>query len=222
MNLPQTLTRRDGRRVDRVALVIAHPDDEAMFFVPTIVALQSSGVRVHVLCLSEGNFYGLGATRRAELHASCTQVLRVAHCQVLDDPRLQDGASIAWDAAAVAEQIQRYLAAHAIANVVTFDAGGVSGHRDHVAVCRGAERLIAASRGDVALFVLETVSLVRKYCLPLDLLLVWLWGAANLLLNGEPWLVYLAMRAHASQLVWFRYLFIVFSRYTIVNTLRQL
>lgn len=217
----QTLTRRDGRRVDRVALVIAHPDDEAMFFVPTIVALQSSGVRVHVLCLSEGNFYGLGATRRAELHASCTQVLRVAHCQVLDDARLQDGASTDWDSSAVAEQIERYLTAHNIATVVTFDAGGVSGHRDHAAVFRGAERL-AARGGDVALFVLETVSLVRKYCLPLDLLLVWLWGAANLMLNGEPWLVYQAMRAHASQLVWFRYLFIAFSRYTIVNVLRQI
>lgn len=216
----QTLTRRDGRRVDRVALVIAHPDDEAMFFVPTIVALQSSGVRVHVLCLSDGNFYGLGATRRAELHASCTQVLRVAHCQVLDDARLQDGASTDWDSSAVAEQIERYLTAHNIATVVTFDAGGVSGHRDHAAVFRGAERL--AARGDVALFVLETVSLVRKYCLPLDLLLVWLWGAANLMLNGEPWLVYQAMRAHASQLVWFRYLFIAFSRYTIVNVLRQI
>ena len=43
-----------------VLLVTAHPDDEAMFFVPTILALQARSVRVHVLCLSTGEFDGLG------------------------------------------------------------------------------------------------------------------------------------------------------------------
>ena len=38
-----------------VLLVTAHPDDEAMFFVPTLLALQARGVAVHVLCLSTGS-----------------------------------------------------------------------------------------------------------------------------------------------------------------------
>ena len=53
-------------------LVIAHPDDECMFFTPTLLGLQRQGVAVHVLCLSTGNFAGLGATRARELRASCT------------------------------------------------------------------------------------------------------------------------------------------------------
>ena len=37
-----------------VLLVTAHPDDECMFFTPTVRALVSEGVPVHVLCLSTG------------------------------------------------------------------------------------------------------------------------------------------------------------------------
>jgi hypothetical protein len=52
------LSRRpnDGFKAwgQRVLFVIAHPDDEAMFFVPTVVQLVNSGVQVHLLCLSSG------------------------------------------------------------------------------------------------------------------------------------------------------------------------
>ena len=35
-------------------LVIAHPDDETMFFTPTIHELRRQGCNVTVLCLSNG------------------------------------------------------------------------------------------------------------------------------------------------------------------------
>ena len=40
----------------QVLILTAHPDDECMFFGPTITALRSglSKTRVHVLCLSTG------------------------------------------------------------------------------------------------------------------------------------------------------------------------
>lgn len=40
----------------RIVLLIAHPDDEAMFFAPTLLALTRSelGNHVKVLCLSSG------------------------------------------------------------------------------------------------------------------------------------------------------------------------
>lgn len=38
-----------------VLLITAHPDDECMFFSPTLLSLQQQqAVRVHLLCLSEG------------------------------------------------------------------------------------------------------------------------------------------------------------------------
>lgn len=77
---------------ERFLLLTAHPDDEAMFFAPTILGLQGSAPvlraqpdspeqvvlseetasRSHIysLCLSVGNADGLGSTRREELTQS--------------------------------------------------------------------------------------------------------------------------------------------------------
>lgn len=42
--------------VRQVLLVIAHPDDECMFFGPTLVSLaKMPDVRIYVICLSIGN-----------------------------------------------------------------------------------------------------------------------------------------------------------------------
>ena len=48
-------------RNKRICLLIAHPDDEAMFFAPTLLALTdpSLGNHVKILCLSSGRFCDL-------------------------------------------------------------------------------------------------------------------------------------------------------------------
>jgi hypothetical protein len=43
-----------------------------------------------------------------------------------------------------------------------------------------------------------------------------------LLLCNEPWVAYVAMAAHASQFVWYRRLFTIFSRYSFMNTLWEI
>lgn len=43
-------------KVKEALLVIAHPDDECMFFAPTIIGLQERGIKVNILCLSTGEF----------------------------------------------------------------------------------------------------------------------------------------------------------------------
>lgn len=45
---------------DRVLIVTAHPDDECMFFGPTLCHLADRNIQAKVLCLSKGNFYGKG------------------------------------------------------------------------------------------------------------------------------------------------------------------
>lgn len=37
-----------------VGIVIAHPDDESMFFAPALTSMESRGERAFVLCLSQG------------------------------------------------------------------------------------------------------------------------------------------------------------------------
>ena len=60
----------------RICLLIAHPDDEAMFFAPTVLALTrpETGNHVKILCLSTGNADGLGETRKKELIKSGKQL----------------------------------------------------------------------------------------------------------------------------------------------------
>jgi len=66
-----------------IHLLIAHPDDEAMFFAPTLLALTSPALNntVSVLCLSNGNAENLGPIREKELVASC-EILGVDRTRV--------------------------------------------------------------------------------------------------------------------------------------------
>lgn len=55
-------------RSQDILLVTAHPDDEAMFFAPTIMSLsRKPSLGLFHLCLSSGNADGLGVIRKAEL-----------------------------------------------------------------------------------------------------------------------------------------------------------
>ena len=51
---------------DRVLIITAHPDDECMFFGPTILHLKMRNIPVKIICLSSGNYDGLGQTRIKE------------------------------------------------------------------------------------------------------------------------------------------------------------
>ena len=70
--------------------MIAHPDDEAMFFAPSIIQLNNFN-KISVLCLSNGNFAGLGKTREKELEKSC-EVFDIEPPVTIDVHQLQDGA----------------------------------------------------------------------------------------------------------------------------------
>jgi N-acetylglucosaminylphosphatidylinositol deacetylase len=54
-----TRSRFPKLRNKRICLLIAHPDDEAMFFAPTVLALTepSLGNHVKILCLSSGMLF---------------------------------------------------------------------------------------------------------------------------------------------------------------------
>lgn len=72
----------------------------------------------------------------------------------------------------------------------------------------------------VEVLCVESVSVLRKYLGPFDCLLSWLVGGQQVVLTAsERRRVVGAMHAHASQLVWFRRLYLLFSRYTFMNSL---
>lgn len=81
-----------------------------------------------------------------------------------------------------------------------------------------------------AAYSLESTALLRKYCgvldmfvvLPILRLLQLEAKGMMALVNVRPWRVHAAMVAHASQYVWYRRLFVVFSRYTFLNTITKI
>ena len=59
-------------KAKRVLLVMAHPDDETMFFGPTILNLsRQEDTKVFLLCLSTGDYRKQGLVRKKELYAAC-------------------------------------------------------------------------------------------------------------------------------------------------------
>ncbi|KAL2916571.1 N-acetylglucosaminyl-phosphatidylinositol de-N-acetylase [Polyrhizophydium stewartii] len=224
---------------EAVLVLTAHPDDECMFFAPTILALASSGsVDVHVLCLSNGNAEGLGRVREKELVASC-KTLGVSASRVvsLNHEKLQDSMTVDWDRDTIAAIVVDHVAKHRIDAIVTFDSQGISGHTNHRALFHAMSAATRAAQIAVPVYTLETVPVVRKFAALLDV--VWTVATHSMALArdtdgiGNPRRLFLlspyeymtareAMFKHRSQLVWFRYLYLVFSRYMVVNVLDRI
>ncbi|KAM8814174.1 N-acetylglucosaminyl-phosphatidylinositol de-N-acetylase [Rhynchonycteris naso] len=211
----------------RTLLVIAHPDDEAMFFAPTLLGLARRRHRVFLLCFSAGNYYNQGETRKKELMQSC-DVLGIPPSGVLiiDDRDFPDDPGVQWDTEHVACVLLRHIEEQDINLVVTFDAGGVSGHSNHVALYAAARTLHSQGKlpAGCAVLTLQSVTVLRKYLSLLDLPFSLLHARDVLFVLGSEEVARAkrAMCCHHSQLLWFRRLYMLFSRYMRINSLHYL
>ncbi|KAI0090376.1 putative deacetylase LmbE-like domain-containing protein [Irpex rosettiformis] len=242
-----------------ILLLTAHPDDECMFFAPTLLGLRSLVQRsqkigqftgmpnLHSLCLSVGDADGLGNVRREELSRSL-DVLGITEDrrQVVDRPDLQDDITSYWDKDVILQVVEPYIIQHNITLILTFDLHGISNHPNHKSLPHGALHLLSTfqQRHSVPpprLFTLISHSIVDKYVgtlapllAKLDLLLggaIQRYGLGPEPSPGLPVFVsgtreyFEALRAmlqHKSQLVWFRWLYVSFSRYMWVNEWMEL
>ncbi|XP_015735918.1 N-acetylglucosaminyl-phosphatidylinositol de-N-acetylase isoform X2 [Coturnix japonica] len=110
--------------------------------------------------------------------------------------------------------------------VVTFDAGGVSGHANHISLYTALRYLHSERKlpEGCRVLVLESVNLLRKYISILDVPLSCLLprDALFILTEEETEQARRAMRCHRSQLLWFRRIYMLFSRYVVINSLHLL
>ncbi|KZZ99477.1 N-acetylglucosaminyl-phosphatidylinositol de-N-acetylase [Moelleriella libera RCEF 2490] len=166
--------RLPGLADKRICLLIAHPDDEAMFFAPTVLALTPLALRNHVkiLCLSTGNADGLGETRRRELIES-GMLLGMRDPEdifVMDNPDFPDSMTTTWNDAAISSVLCSAFAPKLarpsrpppsspsssnrpevkIDVLITFDGRGVSRHPNHISLYHGARHFLRAlARDDI-------------------------------------------------------------------------
>ncbi|GMK53998.1 hypothetical protein CspeluHIS016_0105840 [Cutaneotrichosporon spelunceum] len=223
------LALAEGVEKPAVLVLTAHPDDEAMFFGPTIINLVAAGWDVHPVCMSIGNAVGLGSVRSVELLESYNRLGVVQAPVLIDDPGLPDsmGSDGAWDAAYVAELVAPIVRTSGATHLLTFDDAGVTRHPNHIALANVSQHL---GKHDVHLtrLQLHTPRISTKFTGVLWAILI---AASDALRRVPPHhatfvntpaqyaQTLYAMRAHESQLVWFRWLYVSFSSLMWVNQL---
>ncbi|KAI9140840.1 putative deacetylase LmbE-like domain-containing protein [Paraphysoderma sedebokerense] len=241
-------------------LVTAHPDDECMFFAPTIRGLLtrysgnnggSNGAKVSLLCLSIGNHESLGPVRRKELVASCKELgIHENDVFVVDHPELQDNPKTLWSASLTSRMIEEYVQKLNIDCIITFDHGGVSGHLNHISIRNAISHYISTHPTPLPAYQLTTISIFRKYLFIFDFPITLLSHYYHHYFSSSPestaasstssaqvpmsdrvlflstWrdvtVSQKAMQRHVSQYVWFRRLYIRFSRYMVLNELERI
>ncbi|KAL1838454.1 hypothetical protein VTJ49DRAFT_2651 [Mycothermus thermophilus] len=228
-------------------VVTAHPDDECLFFSPSILGVLDRRKREMtggLLVMSTGNNYGLGETRQKELQGSCRALgVHAARCVALDHPELQDNPTVWWNTTLIEDIVREHVEKWKIDAIITFDEGGVSGHINHRAVSAAVRHYAATDPEAPVTFTLTTTALIRKYTLLGDLPLTALpfaWRIINALsypattadpkttpraLVANTWQRYLKTREafaqHPSQYTWDRHLYMIVSRYVWFNDLKR-
>lgn len=209
-----------------ILLIIAHPDDEALFFGPFLCKCQDSRAIVHILCLSDGDYQGLGVIRQKELYESA-KIFGITRerVHIIKHELIEDGMDNDWPIEIASSIIKSYVENICPDVVATFDEYGVSGHPNHIATFKSVEYLFQSSgfkpRRSCLLITLESVSTTRKFLSAADYCLS-LFNHDILIFQFAVLKVFQAMWAHYSQFVWYRFLFIMFSRYSFINTFKKI
>jgi len=183
-------------------------------------------VEIKVLCLSNGNAEGLGSTREREFGDSL-DVLDIGRENgvVIDDPSLKDNMTLKWDSEAILSFVRPFVAKHTVKAIFTFDSYGVSGHPNHISLSI-ATALLHPQAGRTTVYHLKSRNRILKYTGSLSIP----FGSSGLsrvsfpaVMDSRGYLQALhAMRQHRSQLLWFRYLYILFSRYMYINEWQEI
>jgi N-acetylglucosaminylphosphatidylinositol deacetylase len=203
---------------DNVLLVLAHPDDESMFFAPTLLNLLAHKINVFVLCLSDGNDKGLGNIRRNELYVCCDAYgITSARIMISD---FVDGPNNEWNIEDIVQVINIAVKRWNVTTLLTFDEKGVSGHLNHITTYYAVKHYLDYVQ-QLPAYKLISVKPKEQY--------LYLFNQSDKPVNDIDSITFRSnamsktwnkMSKHSSQFTWYRKLSVIFSRYTYVNTLK--
>ncbi|WWC88176.1 uncharacterized protein L201_003081 [Kwoniella dendrophila CBS 6074] len=225
----------------KALILTAHPDDEVMFFSPTILSLVQDGWDVRGLCLSTGNSSGSGDIRSEELYGSYEALgVNRDEVKVLNDPGLQDSMTAQWDTRLIADIVEDYIKENPIDLIITFDEIGITQHPNHIAISKSLSLLDKPPK----IVHLKSPATLPKFTGPFYPIYLQMQFVFSHLINYEDnrktpnengdqklskfvmisspvqWYQSIqAMMYHQSQLVWFRWLYLIASRLMWVNEL---
>ncbi|PVU86620.1 hypothetical protein BB561_006641 [Smittium simulii] len=226
------LKPKNSKKTFNITFVTAHPDDETMFFAPAILALKDvPNVSISLVCFSTGDSQGLGRIRKTELTKVVSKLgISPSNLIIIDDPAFPDDIKKTWDPVLMAKALEAIIVASEtdMLAIFTFDNQGISGHPNHISLYIGIKFMIQTSQTfkfkPVELYTLNSLSLVRKYLFFLDSIFslgdFYRKSDSVLFVNGlEKYkLSCKTMDVHETQLVWYRKLYVTFSRYMFINS----
>ena len=164
----------ESSSIGSVLLIIAHPDDEIMFWTPTIKSLISNKIPMKILCLSNGNYDGLGPLREKEFD-NLSRLLNFPDNQIIDIPELQDNITKKWDPSVVSEQIEEFLKNNEdVKTVLTFDSNGVTKHPNHISCYNGLKHFLNKNSNEcrkrlIKVYTLDSFNFFLQYSMILPM-----------------------------------------------------
>ncbi|KAL7718209.1 N-acetylglucosaminylphosphatidylinositol deacetylase [Entamoeba marina] len=196
-----------------ILFLFAHPDDDAMFFVPTLQHLKDHFIPFH--------FFSFTSTAiREQEFMNAAKYFNADTVAVGDPSKYKDGFNEKWDVMEMAQDVTKLINENNIQTIITFDGLGVSNHPNHIEINK-ALPMITTLNPHISVFTLKSKSFFRKYLHILDCILSIFQHSTNSLttvLNSNQ-NASNAMKVYPSQLVWYRYIYLYFSTYTKLNEL---
>ena len=112
-----------------------------------------------------------------------------------------------WDTNKIESYVKSYIKENNIDTIITFDNKGVSYHPNHISCYLGIQNI-----KDIDIFILESLYFYRKYLSIFDIINI----EENEIIfhNFNIFEVYYYMIIHWSQMKWYRFFFILLSRYS--------
>ncbi|XBW38035.1 hypothetical protein QEN19_003620 [Hanseniaspora menglaensis] len=220
-------------QITAVTLVIAHPDDEIMFFNQLLLALnhwhseESEGaeriLKLNIICLTDGdNNKKYGKLRESELEDSCKTLLSNFSLSVnlfIHVGNFIDSMTEEWDITDVTKYLSEKISSAETNLVITFDSAGISGHINH-RTCNVAVLKLFNHSNSTHIWSLQTPKFFCKYIGGLACILSSRRSNSNsiVLTNNDIYqLIYLIGIMgfkHKSQMVWYRWLWWLFNSLT--------
>lgn len=243
-----------------VYYVIGHPDDEVMFFLPSLIEISKPKHHNHVkiICFSRGDAVdeSFGTIRSEELILSA-RIMGVKQEDVTILNKYKDGMDEHWNEDDILSSLSSIIGKNTGKPVVliTFDEEGVSNHPNHISLYHGTKKYYKtylSKRDNAKLYVLKSLNFLEKYSFTLlsnvelfvnHLSKLVIKNLLNIDINVSFFsstshtqqslkfysdlnmlsVSYAAMAyGHFSQMVWFRYGWLIFSRYLTFNHLIEI
>jgi N-acetylglucosaminylphosphatidylinositol deacetylase len=158
--------KKEIKNIKTVLLIIAHPNDEIMYFTPTIKKLINLGITLKILCLSNGNNEKIDDIRTEEFK-KVSKIIKLEDNSILNIPELKDDINQFWNENIVSEKIDDFLKKNNdIQTILTFNEDGVTKHPNHISCFNGLVHFISnSSPSHVILISISSKFLATIYIL---------------------------------------------------------